>query len=146
MNLPVRLLDPDVNLPKRAYAGDAGLDLEAAEKAVIGPLERKTIRIGLAVEIPEGHVGLILPRSGYASKYGITHLDAPGVIDSGYRGEVHFILYNTDKENAFAVNPRDRVGQLLIVPFAALEPVAATALSSTDRGSRGLGSSNRDGR
>ena len=95
----------------------------------------------MRVEIPPGYVGFILPRSGQAAKYGITHLDAPGVIDSEYRGELHFILYNSDKHETFIVNVGDRLGQLLVLKIAEATPVLVSELSATERGSRGLGSS-----
>jgi dUTP pyrophosphatase len=141
INLPVVIEREGIRLPSRVYPGDAGLDLQAASEATIPPGERRVIETGLHVEIPRGYVGFILPRSGHAAKYGITHLDAPGVIDSEYRGELHFILYNSDNREAFTVNVGDRLGQLLVLRVADAQPVLATELSATERGSRGLGSS-----
>lgn len=141
ISLPVIIEREGVSAPSRVFPGDAGLDLEAASEAEIAPGERCVIATGLRVEIPPGYVGLIVPRSGHAARYGVTHLDAPGVIDSEYRGELHFILYNSDKHNTFTVNVGDRLGQLLILRIAAAAPVLATELSVTERGSRGLGSS-----
>jgi dUTP pyrophosphatase len=130
-----------IRLPSRSYPGDAGLDLQAASEATIPPGERCVVETGLRVEIPRGYVGFILPRSGQAAKFGITHLDAPGVIDSEYRGELHFILYNSDKRETFTVNVGDRLGQLLVLRVAEAMPVLATELTNTERGTRGLGSS-----
>lgn len=141
IELPVIIEHQGVRLPSRVYPGDAGLDLQAASEAVIPPGERCVVKTGLRVEIPRGYVGFILPRSGHAAKYGITHLDAPGVIDSEYRGELHFIMYNSDKHNTFKVNVGDRLGQLLVLRIAEALPVLANELSETERGSRGLGSS-----
>jgi dUTP pyrophosphatase len=136
----VRLI-PDASLPRRAHDGDAGLDLHAAEAASIGPGQRASVRTGIAVEIPEGHAGLVLPRSGLAARHGIAIVNAPGLIDSGYRGEVRVLLLNTDASEAFEVAPGDRIAQLLITPSAAAEPVEAVELSETARGADGFGSS-----
>jgi dUTP pyrophosphatase len=141
ISLPVVIERDGIGMPSRIFPRDAGLDLQAATEATIAPGERCVIATGLRVEIPPGYVGLIVPRSGHAARYGITHLDAPGVIDSEYRGELHFILYNSDKHAAFTVNVGDRLGQLLVLRTAAAMPVLATELSATERGSRGLGSS-----
>jgi dUTP pyrophosphatase len=130
-----------VSAPTRAYFGDAGLDLPAGEDTLIPPLERRKIPTGLCVEIPDGYVGLVVPRSGLAVRHGITHLDGPGIIDSGYRGEVHMLLYNTDKDNSFLVQTGDRLGQMLVVPYAALTPLPVAVLSAGARGDKGLGSS-----
>lgn len=139
--LPVVVEREGIRLPSRVYPGDAGLDLQAASAAQIPPGERCVVETGVRVEIPRGYVGFVLPRSGQAAKYGITHLDAPGVIDSEYRGELHFILYNSDKHETFTVNVGDRLGQLVVLPIAVAEPVLATELSTSERGTRGLGSS-----
>jgi dUTP pyrophosphatase len=139
--LPVIVEREGIRLPSRVYPGDAGLDLQAASAAEIPPGERCVVETGVRVEIPPGYVGFILPRSGQAAQYGITHLDAPGVIDSEYRGELHFILYNSDKRETFTVNVGDRLGQLLVLKIAEARPVLAAELSATERGSRGLGSS-----
>ena len=122
-------------------AGDAGLDLHAAEPAVIGAGERAAIGTGIAVEIPDGHAGLVLPRSGNALRHGIALVNAPGLIDSGYRGEIRVLLLNTDREHDFEIEPGDRIAQLLVVPFAAVEPVEAIELSESERGAGGFGSS-----
>ncbi len=141
IRLPVIIEREGIRLQSRIYPGDAGLDLQAAREATIPPGERCVVETGVRVEIPHGYVGFILSRSGQAAKYGITHLDAPGVIDSEYRGELHFILYNSDKLETFTVNVGDRLGQLLVLKIAHATPVLASVLSATERGSRGLGSS-----
>ncbi len=141
MELRTRLLEPGALLPSRANEGDAGLDLRAAEPAVLGPGERASIGTGVAVEIPPGHAGLVLPRSGLALRHGISMVNAPGLVDSGYRGELRVLLLNTDRENAFEIEPGDRIAQLLVVPFASLAAVEVAELSTSERGKRGFGSS-----
>jgi dUTP pyrophosphatase len=141
VQLKVRLLEPGAMLPTRANDGDAGLDLHAAEPALLGPGERASIGTGIAVEIPDGHAGLVLPRSGLALRHGISMVNAPGLIDSGYRGELRVLLLNTDREAGFEIEPGARIAQLLNMPFATLEPVEVAELASSDRGERGFGSS-----
>ncbi len=143
MDLRFRILDDAATLPSRAHAGDAGLDLHSAQAAHIGPGERWQISTGLAVEIPEGHAGLVLPRSGLALRYGISLVNAPGLIDSGYRGEVGVLLLNNDPAEVFRVEPGDRIAQLVVIPFAGLNPVAAGELADSERGEGGFGSSGR---
>jgi dUTP pyrophosphatase len=130
-------------LPTRAHEGDAGLDLYACESAHIGPGERWSVGTGVALEIPEGHAGLVLPRSGLAREHGISLVNSPGLIDSGYRGEVRVLLLNTDPAETFRVAAGDRIAQLLIAPIALAEPVEAAALADSARGSGGFGSSGR---
>src|ERR1700751_6035803 len=113
MNLRCVRLDPRATLPARAHPGDAGLDLHALEAAVLAPGERASIRTGIAVEIPPGRAGLVLARSGLAARHGIALVNAPGLIDSGYRGELQVLLLNTDREAAFEVAPGDRIAQLV---------------------------------
>jgi len=132
-------------VPERAYAGDAGLDLVACEAAEIGPGERAVVGTGLAVAIPEGHAGFVQPRSGLAAEHGITVLNTPGLIDSGYRGELRVILLNTDGSEAFTVEPGMRIAQLVVVPLASLETAEVEELPETERGVRGFGSSSRAG-
>lgn len=134
------MMIPGATLPTRAHPGDAGLDLHAAEPAVIGAGERAAIGTGIAIEVPDGHAGLVLPRSGNALRHGIALVNAPGLIDSGYRGEIRVLLLNTDRENDFELGPGDRIAQLLVVPFAAVEPVEAAELSESERGVGGFGS------
>jgi dUTP pyrophosphatase len=141
VDLNVRLLVPGAVLPTRAHDGDAGLDLHASEPATIGPGERAAIGTGIAVEIPAGSAGLVLPRSGLALRHGIALVNAPGLIDSGYRGEIRVLLLNTDRAAAFEIEPGDRVAQLLVVPFAAAAPVEAVDLTDSKRGAGGFGSS-----
>ena len=143
MELKVQLLNDAATLPTRANAGDAGLDLYAAESAHIGPGERWQVATGIAVEIPEGHAGLVLPRSGLAKRHGISLVNAPGLIDSGYRGEVKVLLLNNDPAEIFRIEPGDRIAQLLVTPFAQAEPVQAETLNETERGEGGFGSSGR---
>lgn len=141
MELKVRLLVPGATLPVRAHDGDAGLDLHAAEPATIGAGERAAIGTGIAIEVPPGHAGLVLPRSGLALRHGIALVNAPGLIDAGYRGEIRVLLLNTDREHAFDIEPGDRIAQLLVVPFAALTAMEVPALSESERGAGGFGSS-----
>jgi dUTP pyrophosphatase len=139
--LPVRRLRADAVLPMQAYAGDAGLDLAACDRHELGPGERAVVPTGLAVAIPEGHGGFVLPRSGLAARNGITIVNAPGLIDSGYRGEVQVVLLNTDRREAFVVEPGMRIAQLVVLPVAEIEPVELEELPESERGVRGFGSS-----
>jgi len=141
VELKVRLLEPGAVLPSRAKPGDAGLDLRAAEPALLGPGEGASVGTGVAVEIPAGHAGLVLPRSGLALRHGISMVNAPGLIDSGYRGELRVLLLNTDRMHGFEIEPGDRVAQLLVTPFAEVEPVEAVTLADSARGELGFGSS-----
>jgi dUTP pyrophosphatase len=143
MELRVARLKPEATLPARAHEGDAGLDLYACEAAHIGPGERWGVGTGVAVEIPEGHAGLVLPRSGLAVKHGIALVNAPGLIDAGYRGEIRVLLLNTDPAEIFRVEPGDRIAQLVIAPIALAEPVEVEALADSARGDGGFGSSGR---
>jgi dUTP pyrophosphatase len=143
MELPVRLLSEQARVPTRAHEGDAGLDLRAAEGTTVGPGKRASVGTGISIEIPPGYAGLVLPRSGLAAKYGISLVNSPGLIDSGYRGEIRVLLLNTDREQPFAIEPGDRIAQLLVTPVAPAEPVEALALTATARGEGGFGSSGR---
>ena len=143
MKLPVRRLDPAAVLPVRAHADDAGLDLCALEGRTIGAGERAQVRTGIAVEIPPGHAGLVLPRSGLAARHGISVVNAPGLIDAGYRGELQVLLLNTDREAAFELAAGDRIAQLVVVAVALPEPVEADELSEAVRGAGGFGSTGR---
>ncbi|HEU5063437.1 MAG TPA: dUTP diphosphatase [Solirubrobacterales bacterium] len=143
MQLPCLKLKDDATLPTRAHEGDAGLDLYACESAHIGPGERWGVGTGVGVEIPEGHAGLVLPRSGLARDHGIALVNAPGLIDSGYRGELRVLLLNTDPAETFRVEPGDRIAQLVIMPIATPEPVEADALTESARNTGGFGSSGR---
>ena len=143
MDLPVAKLKDEAQLPTRAHEGDAGLDLYACEAAHIGPGERWSVGTGVGVEIPEGHAGLVLPRSGLARDHGIALVNAPGLIDSGYRGELRVLLLNTDPAETFRVEPGERIAQLLITPIATPTPVETGELTETVRGRGGFGSSGR---
>ena len=143
MRLAVRRLSPAATLPARSYDGDAGLDLHAVEGAVIGPGERATVGTGLAIEVPAGHAALVLPRSGLAARHGIALVNAPGLIDSGYRGEVRVLLLNTDPRQPFEVQPGARIAQLVVVRVEAPEPVEVEELAVSQRAERGFGSSGR---
>ena len=143
MELSVAKLKDEALLPSRAHDGDAGLDLYACEAAHIGPGERWSVGTGIAVEVPAGHAGLVLPRSGIAREHGIGLVNGPGLIDSGYRGELRVLLLNTDPAETFRVAPGDRIAQLVLVPIALAEPVEAAVLAESVRGEGGFGSSGR---
>jgi dUTP pyrophosphatase len=129
--------------PVRAHDGDAGYDLHAAEGASIAPGRRASVGTGVAVEIPPGYAGLVVPRSGLAARHGISVVNGPGLVDSGYRGEVRVLLLNTDHERAFEVEPGDRIAQLVVVQVASPELVEAASLERTVRGAGGFGSTGR---
>ena len=139
--LPIQRLRPDAVIPERAYSGDAGLDLSACERVELGPGERAVVGTGLAVAIPDGHAGFVQPRSGLAARHGITIVNTPGLVDSGYRGELRVVLLNTDREHAFVVEPGMRIAQLVVVPVAEPEPREVDELPASERGVRGFGSS-----
>jgi dUTP pyrophosphatase len=141
IELPIRRLREDAVLPERAYAGDAGLDLAACERHQLGPGERATVGTGLAVAIPEGYAGFVQPRSGLADRHGITIVNAPGLVDSGYRGELRVVLLNTDKREAFVVDAGMRIAQLVVLPVPGLELAEVKELPESERGVRGFGSS-----
>jgi dUTP pyrophosphatase len=143
VELRIAKLSPEARLPSRAHDGDAGLDLYASEAAHIGPGERWSVGTGIALEIPMGHAGLVLPRSGLAREHGIALVNAPGLIDSGYRGEVRVLLLNTDPAETFRVDAGDRIAQLVLTPIALAEPVEAEVLADSARGGGGFGSSGR---
>jgi dUTP diphosphatase len=142
-SLPFRRLSPDATLPTRAHDGDAGLDLYAAEPGRLEPGERGSVGTGIAVELPAGTAGLVLPRSGLAARHGIALVNAPGLIDAGYRGELRVLLINTDRETAFDIAVGDRIAQLVVVRVELLAPVEAAELAATQRGGGGFGSSGR---
>jgi len=137
----VRRLRPEAVLPARAYAGDAGLDLAACARVELAPGERSLVPTGVAVAIPEGYAGYVQPRSGLATKHGISIVNAPGLVDSGYRGELLVNLVNTDLREAFVVEPGMRIAQLVVLPVPALELVEVDELPESERGVRGFGSS-----
>jgi dUTP pyrophosphatase len=137
----IKRLRPDAQLPGQAYDADAGLDLASCERVEIGPGGRAVVGTGLAVAIPPGHAGLVVPRSGLAARHGLGKVNAPGLIDPGYRGEVKVILLNTDRAEAFVVEPGMRIAQLVIVELPSVELVEVEELPPSERGDGGLGSS-----
>lgn len=139
--LQVARLRDDAILPAQAYDGDAGLDLAACEHAELGPGERAAVGTGIAVAIPDGYAGLVLPRSGLAARHGLTIVNAPGLIDSGYRGEVKVILLNTDAREPFVIEPGMRIAQLVLVEVASVHLAEVEELSESERGAAGFGSS-----
>lgn len=138
-----RRLSHSARPPTRAHDGDAGYDLHAAEAAALGPGERASVGTGIAVAIPEGHAGLVLPRSGLAARHGISVVNAPGLIDAGYRGELRVLLLNTDRERSFEVVAGDRIAQLLVVRVEGPQLEEAPELDETGRGDGGFGSTGR---
>lgn len=143
MTLRVRRVDPAATLPTRAHPGDAGLDLYALTGATLAPGRRTSIPTGIAVEIPHGRAGLVLPRSGLAARHGISVVNAPGLIDAGYRGELRVLLLNTDPAAPFQVSPGDRIAQLVLVEVALDEVQEVDALSDSARAAGGFGSTGR---
>ena len=141
MTLRVVRLDPRAKLPTRAHAGDAGLDLYALEATALAPGGRASIPTGIAVEIPSGQAGLVLPRSGLADRHGIALVNAPGLIDAGYRGELRVLLLNTDRSARFEVAAGDRVAQLVLVRIEEPAVLEVPALGESARGGGGFGSS-----
>ena len=141
IELPVTRLREDAVVPARAYDGDAGLDLSACDRVVLEPGERATVGTGLAVAIPEGYAGFVQPRSGLAARHGIGVVNSPGLIDSGYRGELRVVLLNTDARASFTIEPGMRVAQLVVLEVPQVELVEVAELPSSERGARGFGSS-----
>jgi dUTP diphosphatase len=141
IELPVRRLRPDAQVPTRAYAGDAGIDLVACERVELAPGERALVPTGLAVAIPVGYAGYVQPRSGLATKHGISIVNTPGLVDSGYRGELLVNLLNTDPREPFVVEPGMRIAQLVVLAVPDVKPVEVEELPDSERGDRGFGSS-----
>jgi dUTP pyrophosphatase len=141
IELPIRRLRPDAEVPTRAYDGDAGIDLAACERVELGPGERALVPTGLAVAIPEGYAGYVQPRSGLATKHGISIVNTPGLIDAGYRGELLVNLLNTDSRRPFVVEPGMRIAQLVVLQVPQVSLVEVDELPESERGSRGFGSS-----
>ena len=141
IELPITRLREEATIPERAYASDAGLDLSACERVVLGPGERTTVGTGLALAIPEGHAGFVQPRSGLASRHGITVVNSPGLIDAGYRGELRVVLLNTDASENFTVEPGMRIAQLVVLELPQVELLEVEELPASERGVRGFGSS-----
>jgi dUTP pyrophosphatase len=140
VTLRVRRLDAAARLPARAHADDAGYDLFAAHAVTLAPGERALVGTGIAVALPAGHAGLVLPRSGLAHRHGIALVNAPGLLDAGYRGELRVLLLNTDRDSAFAVSAGDRIAQLVVVAVAAPLVEEVAELDATGRGAGGFGS------
>ena len=143
IELPVQRLRADAVVPRRAYDGDAGLDLSACERVELAPGERALVGTGLAVAIPSGYAGYVQPRSGLAAKHGITIVNTPGLVDPGYRGELKVILLNTDAHEPFVVEPGMRIAQLVLVAVPDAELREVQALPASERGEGGFGSSGR---
>ena len=141
IELPIQRLHADAVVPQRAYTGDAGLDLASCERVELDPGERALVGTGLAVAIPEGYAGFVQPRSGLAARHGLTVVNSPGLVDSGYRGELRVVLLNTDRTEPFVVERGMRIAQLVVLPIPELELVEVAELPSSERGVRGFGSS-----
>jgi dUTP diphosphatase len=141
IEIQLRRLRPDAIVPGRAYAGDAGVDLAACERIELAPGERAAVATGLAVAIPDGFAGFVQPRSGLAARHGLTIVNAPGLIDAGYRGEVRVVLLNTDTHESFVVEPGMRIAQLVVLAVPEIELVEVDELPDAERGVRGFGSS-----
>jgi dUTP diphosphatase len=141
IELPIKRLCAEAVVPERAYAGDAGLDLASCERVELAPGERALVGTGLAVAIPEGYAGFVQPRSGLAARHGLTIVNSPGLVDSGYRGELRVALLNTDASEPFVVEPGMRIAQLVVLPIPELELIEVDELPSSERGVRGFGSS-----
>ena len=144
ITVPFKSLDEGLEDPRYAYEGDAGLDLRSAQDVVLEPFQRKAIPCGIALAIPEGHAGFVLPRSGLAAKHGISIVNAPGLIDSGYRGEIKVILINLDPTTPFEIKRGDRIAQLVILEVPPVKLHAVDELDMTSRGAGGFGSSGVD--
>lgn len=141
--LRVRRLDPRATVPSRAHPGDAGLDLRALDGGTLAPGARGVVGTGIAIALPPGHAGLVVPRSGLAARHGVTLVNTPGLIDEGYRGELRVVLLNTDAGEPFTWDAGDRIAQLVLVAVAAAPVVEAQDLDDTARGTGGFGSSGR---
>lgn len=141
IKIPVQVIDSSIKCPKYAYPGDAGFDLQSTTNEILGPLERKLIHCGFSIAIPKGFAGLVIPRSGLAIKHGISIVNAPGLIDSGYRGEICVILLNTDKDENFKISAGDRIAQMMIIPFVNASLYESSDLNESERKNKGFGSS-----
>jgi len=139
--VPLRRLDPDLPVPSYAHDGDAGADLHAATDVTLAPGERSLVPTGVALALPDGYVGLVHPRSGLAARHGVTIVNAPGTVDSGYRGEVLVNLVNLDPREPFSVRRGDRIAQLVVQQVARAELIEVDSLEDTSRGDTGHGSS-----
>jgi dUTP pyrophosphatase len=144
LELPIKLLDEAMPLPRYQRQGDAGFDLHSRIDFVLEPGERATIPTGLALAIPQGYAGLVLPRSGLAARYGIALVNSPGLIDAGYRGEIAVVLLNTDRRHSFRGNRGDRIAQLVIQKIEEARLVRVAELDETERGAGGFGSTGKE--
>ena len=141
VRVPIKILSRDAQIPHMAYNGDAGVDLRSVERIVLKPQEHAMVATGLAIALPEGYAGFILPRSGLAAKHGISIVNAPGLIDSNYRGELKVILLNTDPDNSFTIEIGDRIAQLIVMPVPTINFEQVEELTESQRGESGFGSS-----
>lgn len=140
IELAVTRLRPDATLPSRAHEDDAGLDLTTCERVELRPGERAVVPTGVAIALPDGFAGFVQPRSGLAARHGVTIVNAPGLIDSGYRGELRVVLLNTDRERTFVAEPGDRIAQLVVLAVSSVELVEVAELPASVRGTDGFGS------
>jgi dUTP pyrophosphatase len=143
IEIEIKLLDDELPMPRYQHNGDAGLDLPSRVDFVLGPGERAMIPTGMAVAIPRGYAGFVLPRSGLASRHGIALVNSPGLIDSGYRGELAIVMINTDKHSSFDIKRGDRIAQLVIQPVIEARTVQVKELDDTSRGAGGFGSTGK---
>ena len=141
VRVPIKILSRDAQIPHMAYNGDAGVDLRSVERSVLKPQEHAMVATGLAIALPEGYAGFVLPRSGLAAKHGISIVNAPGLIDSNYRGELKVILLNTDPDNSFTIEIGDRIAQLIVMPVPTINFEQVEELTESQRGESGFGSS-----
>jgi dUTP pyrophosphatase len=141
IELEITRVRADARLPERAYVGDAGLDLAACEPISLSPGERAVVPTGLAVAIPDGYAGFVQPRSGLAARHGVTIVNAPGLIDSGYRGEIKVVLLNTDRGQTFTAEAGERIAQLVVLAVPEVTLREVEELPASERGVRGFGSS-----
>ena len=141
VHVSIKILSRDAQIPHMAYNGDAGVDLRSVERIVLEPQERAMVATGLAIALPEGYAGFVLPRSGLAAKHGISIVNAPGLIDSNYRGELNVILLNNDPNDSFAIEIGDRIAQLIVIPIPTINFEQVEELTESQRGESGFGSS-----
>jgi dUTP pyrophosphatase len=141
IELPIVRLREDARVPERAYADDAGLDLATCDRIELRPGERTLVATGLAVAIPPGYAGFVQPRSGLAATHGIAVVNSPGLIDSGYRGEIRVVLLNTDTQATFTAEPGERIAQLIVLALPDVAVAEVDELPASERGARGFGSS-----
>lgn len=141
VHVSIKILSRDAQIPHMAYNGDAGVDLRSVERIVLEPQERAMVATGLAIALPEGYAGFVLPRSGLAAKHGISIVNAPGLIDSNYRGDLKVILLNTDPDKSFTIEIGDRIAQLIVMPVPTINFEQVEELTESQRGESGFGSS-----